>query len=1295
MDIAIELPGSPLEPVMALEVWEEIYDRLAALVEEHRTTLVFVNTRRLAERAARHLADRIGADKVTSHHGSLSRELRLDAEQRLKSGQLRALVATASLELGIDIGAIDLVCQLGSTRSISTFLQRVGRSGHHVGGLPQGRLFPLSRDELVESVALIDSVQRGELDRLCIPDKPLDILAQQIVAAVSADEWTEEDLLAMIRRAWPYRGVTEAEFEAVVTMLSEGFSTRRGRRSALIHRDGVNRRLRGRRGSQLTAITSGGAIPDVADYEVVLEPEGQSIGTLNEDFAIESMAGDIFQLGTHSWRILRVESSKVRVEDARGQAPTIPFWLGEAPGRTDELSASVSRLRESVSERLGLRPVPRRRIEAPLKSAKNRGKVPFIVEESEAPETAVAPAVVPAEAPAEPIDPSSPYGNALSWLTESLHLSDSAAEQVLDYLAAGKAALGEIPSQHCLVMERFFDEVGGMQLVLHSPFGSRLNRAWGLALRKRFCRKFNFELQAAATEDAIVLSLGQTHSFPLDEVWGYLRADNVRDVLSQAVLAAPLFPTRWRWNATRALAIPRWRGGRKVPPQLQRMNAEDLMAVVFPDQLACAENLAGAREIPDHPLVTQTMRDCLEEAMDIEGLERLLTAIEAGSLRLLTRDLPEPSPLAQEILSARPYAYLDDAPLEERRTRAVSSRRWRDPESNGDLGALDAAAIDRVRGEAWPQVENADELHEALVLLGFLTEGEGRTGGFQAGREAFTDAGRAQPFDWRPFLEQLRADRRAAILRPAGGGALWVAAERLPHLRLAYPDAVLEPELASPLERATGEEDRDKALVELVRGRLEGLGPVTETELAAQAGLPPIDIRSALAALEAEGFVLRGHFSGADVPGNSEETEWCERRLLARIHRYTLNRLRQEIEPVSATDYLRFLFEWQGLSRDEKPEGVEALAAVLDQLEGFEAPAAAWEAEILPSRLNGYDPLWLDGLCLSGRVLWARLTPPQMSGNAAGAPRGGRGWAPVKATPVAFVARRTLRTWRALLPSAEPNLDGLSTHAREIAEHLQAAGASFFDDFAAATRMLPTQVEVALGELVSAGLISSDGFQGLRTLITPSRQRPPPRGGRRSGSTAALGMAQAGRWSLVQAGAALPALADQPVPLGKEEVEAVARTLLRRYGVVFRKLLERERNLPPWRELLGIYRRLEARGDIRGGRFVQGFSGEQFALPEALGALREVRRKPPPGRWISLSGADPLNLLGIVTPGPRLTSVASNRALFRDGQPVAVREGGATRFLAELEPAQQWEASHALLRRNPPVQMRVYQGSPG
>jgi ATP-dependent Lhr-like helicase len=1348
MDLAIELPSSPLEAVMALEVWEEIYDRLAALIDEHRTTLVFVNTRRLAERVARHLSDRIGADKVTSHHGSLAREQRLDAEQRLKSGQLRALVATASLELGIDIGAVDLVCQLGSTRAISTLLQRVGRSGHHVGGLPKGRLFPLSRDELVEAAALLQAVRLGELDRLHVPEQPLDILAQQIVAAVSAEEWREADLLALARRAWPYRGLGEGEYEAVLRMLGEGFSTRRGRRAALIHRDAVNGRLRERRGARLAAITSGGAIPDIADYEVVLEPEGTFIGTLNEDFAIESMAGDIFQLGNHSWRIVRVEAGKVRVEDARGQPPTIPFWLGEAPGRTDELSIAVSRLREALSGRLASHPaVPRAepaqvaaREPAPAALpflAAARSRVPFIVDEAPAEEqgtdsSLLAPHPSPSamlgagfgavrepsprdrplhqvergslaqrgwgEDEAKPLPSMTEAAapgkegsqNALDWLMAATGISVSAAEQIVDYLAAGQAALGVLPTARTIVMERFFDETGGMQLVIHSPLGSRLNRGWGLALRKRFCRKFNFELQAAATEDAIVLSLGQTHSFPLEEVFGYLRAETVRDLLIQALLDAPMFTTRWRWNATRSLAVLRWRNGRKVPAPLQRIQAEDLLAVVFPDQIACAENLVGPRQIPDHPLVSQTIRDCLDEAMDIEGLERLLGAVERGEIRLIARDLPEPSPLAQEILNARPYAFLDDAPLEERRTRAVASRRWLDPQQASEIGALDAAAIARVRGEAWPQVDDADELHDALVLLGFLTGAEGRAGGLGAPREALLEDGRPQPLDWRPLFDRLAGERRAAVLRPAPGGPeLWVAAERLPQLRALFPGASLSPAIEPPRAVAAEAWSADQALVELLRGRLEGLGPVTEVELARSAGLGAAAVRAALAALEGEGFVLRGRFT----PG-AAEIEWCERRLLARIHRYTLNRLRQEIEPISAADFLRFLFEWQGLSREHKPEGVEALAAVLEQLEGFEAPAAAWEAEILPARMHGYDPLWLDGLCLSGRALWARLSPP-------GPTRNGRSWTPVRATPVALVARRNLSAWSGRDPRNGANAEAMSGHARRIAEWLARRGASFFDDLVEATRLLPTQVEVALGELVSWGLVTSDGFQGLRTLITPSQKRPPLRGGRRIGPVAALGMAQAGRWSRLdlhqprmprpeagpaggQGAGALPA---------REEVEILARTLLRRYGVVFRKLLERERGLPPWRDLLYCYRRLEARGEIRGGRFVAGFAGEQFALPEAVGALREVRRKPLAGQWVSISGADPLNLVGIVTPGARLPALAANRVLFRDGRPVAIREAGRVSFLVEVEA--QWEAIHALLRRTPPIQMHAYLGRSG
>src|SRR6059058_4138698 len=670
LDLAIEMPKSPLEALMSNEVWEEIYRRLAELIQEHRTTLIFVNTRRMAERVTHHLSELLGADIVTSHHGSLSAKLRLDAEDRLKHGELRALVATASLELGIDIGSVDLVCQLGTTRSIATLLQRVGRAEHRRGGLSKGRIFPLSRDELVECAALLRCVRRGELDRLSIPEKPLDVLAQQIVAAASTEDWDENGFFNLIRSAWPYRNLTREEFDSAVKMLSEGFSTKRGRRAALIHHDAVNHRLRGRRGARLVALTSGGAIPDNADYRVVLEPSETFVGTVNEDFAVESLAGDIFQLGNTSWRILRINSGIVRVEDAKGQPPGIPFWLGEAPARTTELSDAVSNLRIEIEKLL------------------------------------------------------SEDQDVRDWLVSEMRLPTEAAQQIADYFAATYRALGALPSQQTLVMERFFDESGGMQLVLHAPFGSRINRAWGLALRKRFCRSFNFELQAAATDDAIVISLGTQHSFPLEEVFRYLNSKTVRDLLVQALLDAPMFTIRWRWNAMRSLAVPRFRGGAKIAAPLQRMESENLLAAVFPDQLACLEHIVGDREIPDHPLVRQTIDDCLTEAMDIDGLEEVLRKIEDGEIRCIARDLPEPSPLASEILNARPYAFLDNAPLEERRTQAVYTRRASDRNGSDGLGVLDAAAIEKVQKEAWPEATNADELHDALMLIGVITPEE-------------------------------------------------------------------------------------------------------------------------------------------------------------------------------------------------------------------------------------------------------------------------------------------------------------------------------------------------------------------------------------------------------------------------------------------------------------------------------------------------------------------------------------------------------------------------------------------
>lgn len=1226
IDLAIEIPESPIEAVMSMEVWDEIYNRLAALIQEHRTTLIFVNTRRLAERVCRHLGERVGDENVTSHHGSLSRERRLLAEQRLKSGELRALVATASLELGIDIGAVDLVCQLGSTRSIATLLQRVGRSGHTVSGFPRGRVFPLSRDELVECAALLDSVRRGELDKLAIPENPLDILAQQIVAAVACEEWTEDELYNLVLGAYPFRNLPRSDFDAVVRMLAEGFTTRRGRRGAYLHHDVVNHRLRGRKGARLTALTSGGAIPDNADYDVILEPSETFIGTLNEDFAIESMAGDIFQLGNASWQIIRVERSKVRVSDAQGQPPTIPFWLGEAPGRTLELSESVSRLRKELGELIGERNQP---------------------------------------------SPQAVYTTAaLEWMVNQLGLSQPAAEQIVEYLAAAKLALGVMPTQQTIVLERFFDESGGTQLVIHSPFGSRLNRAWGLALRKRFCRKFNFELQAAATEDAIVLSLSASHSFPIEDVFGYLRSSSVRDLLIQALLAAPMFTVRWRWNTNRALAVLRRRGGRKIPAQLQRMDAEDLLAAVFSDQVACGENLVGDREIPDHPLVRQTIKDCLEEAMDIAALEALLRSIERGDIELIGRELSEPSPLAQEILNARPYAFLDDAPLEERRTQAVLSRRWLDAETASDLGTLDQSAIDRVRDEAWPQVETADELHDALVQLGFITE-----------REASTDQQRREQAAWPGLFDQLAAERRAGKMYIGGGAILWVAAERLNHLGPVYGEAKLDPEISYP---RTGEPpvSAEEALVEILRGRLEGLGPATAESLAQSAALPVEAIKQALNALEIEGFVMRGRFT----PGVND-VEWCVRRLLARIHRYTLNRLRQEIEPVAASDFIRFLLVWQRVAPEHHGSGAESIAALVDQLEGFEAPAAAWEGEILPARMEEYEPEWLDSLCLSGRIVWARMTPTK-----------GVGSAPVRSTPIALVNRKNVTVWDNVFPASK-SLDlrdqlaeiNLSSGAQAVIENLFDHGASFFADFVEGTRLLPSQVEDALGELVAAGLVTADSFTGLRALLTPSNKRPTAASGRRKGSVAIFGMENAGRWSRLRRASAKPD-GNAARRFDPAAIEQVCRVLLRRYGVVFRRLLDRESIVVPWRELLRVFRRLEARGEIRGGRFVGGFSGEQFALPEAVGSLRSIRKVPTEGVLVSVSAADPLNLIGILTPGGRLTTISSNRLLYRDGEPIAVIEGGEVRFLIELERGAEWKARNALVRRPVSPQLRAYLG---
>jgi ATP-dependent Lhr-like helicase len=1096
MDLGVEVPRQQdLGAVATNEQWSEIYDRIAALVQQHRTTLVFVNTRKLSERVAHHLGERLGEQAVLPHHGSLSRELRLDAERRLKNGELRAVVATASLELGIDIGAVDLVCQIGSPRSIAAALQRAGRAGHWVGAVPKARFFATTRDELLECAALVRAIRNGALDRLEIPRAPLDILAQQLVAAAACEEWSEDDLYALVRRAYPYRALTRADFDAVVTMLSEGISTSRGRASAYLHRDQVNGTLRARRGARLAAITSGGAIPDTAQYQVIAEPEGALVGLLDEDYAIESMAGDVILLGSTSWRIRRIEPGRVRVENAHGAAPSIPFWLGEAPGRTRELSAEMARLREEIAAAEDARPM----------------------------------------------------------LEHDCGLDAAGAEQAALYAKAGAAALGAVPTQDCVVAERFFDEGGGMQLVIHSPFGARINKAWGLALRKRFCRTFNFELQAAATDNGLVLSLSEQHSFPLEVVFSFLHPATVEHVLTQALLASPMFSARWKWNAARALAVLRFRGGRKVPPAIQRMRADDLLASVFPDQAACAENLAGEIRIPDHPLVKQTIADCLHEAMDLGGLMELLNRISEGTLRTVAVDTREPSPFCHEILNSNPYSFLDDAPLEERRTRAVQMRRTLSVEDAQNLAALEPGAIRQVAEESWPLVRDEHELHDALLTLVRLPAVE----------------------EWRAWFEALRRAGRASEIE-----GFWVATER----REAFPD-----------------------VTRTLRGWMDSLGPVTQRALAERLALPVAEVEAGLAQLEAEGVVLRGRFSGG-------EEEFCHRRILARIHRLTLGRLRQEIEPVTAADFMRFLARWQHTEPGTRLHGADGLLQILRQLQGYEISAAAWEASVLPQRVARYEPELLDRLCLAGEVMWGRLSPHPALETAAG-----RRVRPTRAAPLAVFLREDAPR---MLPPPPEALPLLSPPAGDVLQALESRGALFFAEIVRATGRLQSEVEDALWELVAAGLVTADGFENLRALIDPKRRRGEGRGRRARPRHAA------GRWALLPRGEA------------RRDVEFFARQLLTRWGVVFRDLLARETLAPAWRELLPVYRRMEARGEIRGGRFVEGFLGEQFARPEALDLLRRLRRSGAAQETIEVAPADPLNLTGIILPGVRTGALA-------------------------------------------------------
>jgi ATP-dependent Lhr-like helicase len=1279
LDLGIEVPPMPLGPVASNEMWDTIYDRLVALVAEHRSTLVFVNTRRMAERLCHELGERIGEENVAAHHGSLSRKLRLAAEKKLKEGQVRVLVATASLELGIDVGTVDLAVQINSPRSIAVALQRVGRSGHWRGAVPKGRFFATTRDDLMECAALVRAIRQGDLDRLIIPESPLDVLAQQIVATCAAgqtltassgrrrgqdgpstssgqalapagegadaasDGWDEDELFALVRRAYPYRGLTRDTFDSILEMLSEGIAARRGRYGAYVHRDRVNGKLRARRGARLAAITSGGAIPDNSLYTVVAEPDGVVVGTVDEDFAVESNRGDIMLLGNTSWMIHRIETNAGRmlVQDAHGAPPSVPFWRGEAPARTQELSLHVGELREKISEKLS-----------------STSPVGFSATQ---PEVAA----------------------AVTWLKEECGLDDSGAEQMIEYVLQGRAVLGAVPTQTTVIAERFFDEGGGMQLVIHAPFGGRINKAWGLSLRKRFCVGFNFELQAAATDNGLNIALAEQHSFPLGDVFHFLQADTVQPILEQAALDSPIFATRWRWDANRALALLRFQNGKKVPPQIQRMRSDDLLASVFPDAAACFENIEGERKIPDHPLVGEVMKDVLTEAMDVEGLKSLLRGMASGEIRVIAVDTPVPSQFSHEILNANPYAYLDDAPLEERRARAVNMRRVLPESVLQEVGGLDPGAIAQVREEAWPDVRDADELHDVLHTLVALPED---LGSGENGRTSLETAVSGSPHmgadrgQWTGYFERLVNEGRAGVAvvpegetpsgQPAGRRRYWVSAERARSFSELFPSAAYEHSLA---DVETGKSSRDDALLTLVTGWMSHLGPATASQLGAELGLAASDIEKALLRMEASGTVLRGNFTGsaarAGAPAPHEpETEWCERRLLARIHRLTVGMLRKQIEPVTAAAFMRWLMRWQHVTPGTQVAGERGTLEVLQQLQGFEIPANAWERQVLARRIVDYDSKWLDQLCLTGAVGWGRLSPHPATidaggpANANGASQGEatvprqRRVIPTSVAPITFFVREEA-DWMIPRHAAgdEAEARGLSHGAQLVLDFLRQRGASFFADIVRGTGKLKAEIETGLWELVAAGLVTADGFDNLRALIDPKRRAGQGRG------RSTRPRHSSGRWALLHADVAAER---------NRAVEAACWMLLRRYGIVIRDLLARESNLPPWRELSMAFRRLEDRGEIRGGRFVDGFLGEQFALPVAVESVRGMRGLPLSGETVTLSAADPLNLVGILVPGERVPAISGRTVSYRDGIAVSGSEQIASSESAPSEAAQ-------------------------
>jgi ATP-dependent Lhr-like helicase len=1160
MDLQVIAPGPELGPLATHPHWEAMYDDVAKLIAEHRTTLVFTLSRRHAERVALNLQKKLGADSVMAHHGSLARAERLLAEQRLKRGELKAIVATASLELGIDVGAVDLVCQLDTPKSISAAIQRIGRSGHSLGATPKGRFFALTTDDLLECGAAVRAIRRGHLDEVEIPMGCVDIAAQQIVAiAAEEGEISETELLRILRSAYNFGDLDAPRLRHLLDQLSAELPERIMGAAPKIFFDRVNARVRPRRSARLSAITSGGTIPEAGNYDVVIESEGRKVGDVEEDFAQESSRGDVFSLGSMPWQIQRISRGRLMVEPAPGMAPTLPFWITEAGGRSPALSSEISDLRREIWNR---------------------------VERNESP---------------------------VEWLMAECAMSERAATQAADYVRRGVEALGTIPDEKTVVVERFFDGLGGTQVVIHTPFGIRLNRGLGLALRKRLCQSFDFEIQAQAIDDGVLLALNSRHSFPLETLFSMLKARNARDVLVQALLAAPMFEVRFRHVATRALAVMRSSRGKRVPAWIQRLRSQELLSAIFPGQQACIENKPVAIELPDHFVIDETIRECLEESTDLPRTVKILEGIESGTIRVVGVDGIAPSVFAHRLLLAWDYSFLDDGERANRRSRTVTMNRGmaEDVFRKEDLSdLLSMEAVDTVVAEVTGRAvgrrpRSRDELYDLIRTHGSLTQSEIED---RLGEGA------------RAMLSELDAEGRISRIT--------LSNELMEKIVAVEDKAIFD-------AAYSGIGDRDAARLELVRRAFKTSGPTTASEIAARVHFSQSEIDQSLAALEANGAIFQGHFTRADI------TQWCDRYNLERIHRMTLARVRAEIEPCADHEYAAFRLRWMHIGGAELPADQTGVATVLDQLSGIAATPEIWEHAILPARISGYRPEMLDLVCMSGQMQWVAV-----AGESTDVTR-----APATPSRVTFIPRKA-----ALFV---PREESTPEDPKELAvlQALGAAGAQYLDEVAERANLSERDALSALWRLAAPGRVGNDNFAPLRMFAEDRGAERALESVTRRNSTrhdaavrARLKSSLAGRWSLIRA--------VEPAPVGSDETRDLALKLLERHGILSREMLAIESTHISWSEISFALRRLEYAGTIRRGWFVRSLSAEQFALPEAVEMLRASRNLiPAREKPVALSAIDPANPYGTMLPGCGVAREAGNIVVLRAGRVVAGLQG--------------------------------------